>query len=199
MGGDCCCRPFIHIFAMIYQISTAISGIDIIWASGSGLNTAGGYTAADIDNEIAYNGVSSIEETHRTLFNQWLSTCKVLTDAGGEAETTQQQALIKRSFKLLCYYAYSKDGFMQDLANGKCDCDCEQKKKQYLKQLSEDVICKTITNACMKEKYLDWLHGKCDTKTSLSSFLSSDVVTNDCTDYYIRRHGNTNDCGCCGS
>lgn len=180
---------------MIFQVN-AIAGIDIIWVSGSGMNTAGGFTAQEIDNEIAYNGITSIMETHRTLYNKWLTDCKVTTDVGGQAETSQQQALITRAFKLICYYAYSKDGFLQDLANGKCDCDCETKKRQFLRTLSEDVICKSITIACVKTKYLDWLHGICDKQGALLDFFGSDVITHECKPNRIVRWAD--DCGCCG-
>lgn len=181
---------------MIFQVQP-VAGIDIIWVSGSGTNTAGGLTAQDIDNEIAYNGITSIMQTHLTLYNKWLYDCNVKTDAGGEAETLQQQALISRAFKLICYYAYSKEGFLQDLANGKCDCDCEVKKRKFLKSLSEDVICKGLTIICVKNKYLEWLHGVCDKQGALLDFFGSQIITNECKPIVTRYL--PPDCESCGS
>ena len=178
---------------MIYKVQPQ-TGLEIIWASGNGLATAGGFTAADIDNEIAINGEVSIEETHRSIFNGWLESCNISTDEGGAAETTQKQAYIKRSFRLLCLYAYSKQGLLQSLQDGKCDCDCEAKQKQYLKVLSEDVICKSIGNSCLKQKYLDWLNGVCSEGFE-DDFYSSEVVTNECRKKPRRYDAECDSCG----
>lgn len=180
----------------IYQVQPA-AGIDIIWASGKGTNRAGDYSAQDIDNEIYQNQGASIMETHRYLFNKWLTDCKVLTDVGGQAETVGQQTILKRAFWLLCFYAYAKQDFLQSLANGKCDCDCEVKQRQFLKRFSEDTICKTIPIECVKTKYLEWLHGICDKKAALLDFFGSEVITHECKPIVIKY--TDDDCGCCGS
>lgn len=185
----------------IFQVE-AVTGNEIIWVSGSGLNTAGSFTAAEIDNEIAYNGDGSIMEVHRTLFNKWLMSCQIQDGVGGAAETLQQQALINRSFKMLCFYAYSKDSFLMDLQTGKCDCECEPKRKQFLSTFSEEVICRSFGIKCLKDNYLEWLHGSCDKR--LSAFFSTEIVTKDCTPPLRERarlwnFSNEPDCDCCGS
>ena len=187
----------------IFQVD-ALTGQQIIWVTGDGRNTAGHWTSQDIDNEIVMAMPTSIMEVHRALYNQWLIDCKISTDIGGAAETSIQQALFVKAYKLLVYYAYSKQSIINDMQMGKCKEDCEKEKKQWLKTFSEDVICSSITNTCLKEKYLNWLHNVCDKQTLISGLLTSEVISDNCHDRHYRRFPNIvsydddNDCGCCG-
>jgi len=186
---------------MAFLQFTPVTGLEIIWSSGDGRQKPGGYTAEDIDNEIFQNGSSSIMNTHLTLFNKWLVDCGIKTDAGEEAETADQQKFIKRTFLLLCYYAYAKQGLLLNLANVKCDCNCEIAERKFLKSFSEDVICKSIRNECLKQKYLNWLHDICDSKSIAFDFFGSDIITIDCERPYTIRHNSHHSGGCesCGS
>jgi hypothetical protein len=180
----------------IYQVPQ-INGNEIIWSIGMPSQQL--FTAADVDNDIAINVDTSIEETHRTMFNKWLYDCNIDTDLGGEAQNSNQQALIRKSFALLCFYAYSKMALSMSISKGNCDSKCEANGNRFLRTLSEDIICKSISNTCVKEKYLAWLHNTCDKKGGVLPLFGSEVITrdNDCLPY--KRHYHYTPCENCGS
>jgi len=187
----------------IYQITVPATGTQIMWVSGNASNEIGTLTIAQIDNEIAYNlanNMPSIESETRDLFNTWLMNCNITDDITGAAFSVQQQGIIRRAFLLFCLYRYAKDNYNTNLASGNCDCDCEAKMaklKQYLKTLSNGVICQSIAafSHCVRDLYLQWLNNSCTDSFGgmFGSFVATEIPC------YKPNYRERSTCDSCGS